>query len=39
MEDIVVEPPLDDAVVDPLAWFDTPGPFGLFGGRWAPPPE
>ena len=29
IEDIVVEPPLDDPVVDPLAWFDTPGPFEL----------
>ena len=29
IEDIVVEPPLDDRVVDPLAWFDTPGPFEL----------
>jgi len=29
IDDIVVELPEDDAVVDPLAWFDTPGPFEL----------
>jgi tRNA (guanine-N7-)-methyltransferase len=29
MEDIVVEPPADGEVVDPTAWFDSPGPFEI----------
>lgn len=27
MEDIIVEPPIDEGLVDPMAWFDSPGPF------------
>jgi len=29
MQDIIVEPPVEDVVVDPLAWFDSPGPFEI----------
>lgn len=29
IEDIIVEPPADGVVVDPMAWFDSPGPFEL----------
>jgi tRNA (guanine-N7-)-methyltransferase len=29
MEDIMVEPPADGEVVDPMVWFDSPGPFEL----------
>lgn len=29
MQDIIVEPPGADEVVDPMTWFDTPGPFEL----------
>ena len=29
MEDIMVDPPGDGVMVDPLAWFDSPGPFEL----------
>jgi tRNA (guanine-N7-)-methyltransferase len=29
MEDIMVEPPADGEVVDPMDWFDSPGPFEL----------
>lgn len=29
VEDIIVEPPADDEVVDPMAWFDSPGPFEI----------
>ena len=29
MEDIMVDPPQDGVIVDPLAWFDSPGPFEL----------
>lgn len=28
-DDIIVDPPADGATVDPLSWFDTPGPFEL----------
>jgi tRNA (guanine-N7-)-methyltransferase len=29
MQDIIVEPPAAEEVVDPMTWFDTPGPFEL----------
>jgi tRNA (guanine-N7-)-methyltransferase len=29
MQDIIIEPPAADVVVDPMTWFDTPGPFEL----------
>ena len=29
MEDIMVDPPEDGVIVDPMAWFDSPGPFEL----------
>lgn len=29
LADIVVEPPADGVVVDPMAWFDSPGPFEI----------
>ena len=29
MQDIIIEPPAADEVVDPMPWFDTPGPFEL----------
>ncbi|MDO8632282.1 MAG: hypothetical protein Q7R41_17505, partial [Phycisphaerales bacterium] len=29
MQDIIIEPPADDEIVDPMTWFDTPGPFEL----------
>ncbi|MGB2986188.1 MAG: tRNA (guanosine(46)-N7)-methyltransferase TrmB [Phycisphaerae bacterium] len=29
MEDIIVDPPLEDEVVDPMAWFESPGPFEI----------
>ena len=30
MDDIIIEPPADDGeVVDPMAWFDSPGPFEI----------
>ena len=29
MEDIIVEPPAEGVVVDPMDWFDTPGPFEI----------
>ncbi len=29
IEDIVIAPPVDGELVDPQAWFDTPGPFEL----------
>ena len=29
VENIMIEPPADGVVVDPMAWFDTPGPFEL----------
>ena len=29
MEDIVVEPPAEGVIVDPPAWFESPGPFEL----------
>jgi tRNA (guanine-N7-)-methyltransferase len=29
MQDVIIEPPVADEVVDPMAWFDTPGPFEL----------
>ena len=28
-QDIIIEPPEDDEIVDPTCWFDTPGPFEL----------
>ncbi len=27
MEEMIVEPPVDEALVDPMSWFDSPGPF------------
>ena len=29
IEDIIIEPPADGVAVDPMAWFDSPGPFEL----------
>lgn len=29
MTDIIVEPPPDGAIIDPMSWFDSPGPFEL----------
>lgn len=29
LEDVIIEAPIDDAIVDPLSWFATPGPFEL----------
>ncbi len=29
LADIIVDPPADEEVVDPMAWFDTPGPFEI----------
>jgi tRNA (guanine-N7-)-methyltransferase len=29
MQEIIIEPPAADEVVDPMTWFDTPGPFEL----------
>ena len=29
IEDIVVDPPLEAEVVDPMAWFESPGPFEI----------
>ncbi|MFQ5415257.1 MAG: tRNA (guanosine(46)-N7)-methyltransferase TrmB [Phycisphaerae bacterium] len=29
VDDIIVAPPSDDAVLDPMAWFATPGPFEI----------
>lgn len=29
LDDIIVQPPAEGVVVDPLAWFDAPGPFEL----------
>lgn len=29
IDDIIVDPPADGGIVDPMAWFDSPGPFEL----------
>lgn len=29
LADIIVDPPADEEVVNPMAWFDTPGPFEI----------
>ncbi len=29
IDDIIIEPPEEGVIVDPMAWFDTPGPFEL----------
>lgn len=29
IDDIIVDPPADGVIVDPMAWFDSPGPFEL----------
>ena len=29
IENIIIEPPADGVIVDPMAWFDSPGPFEL----------
>ena len=29
MEEIIVSPPADDAIVDPRAWFESPGPLEI----------
>jgi tRNA (guanine-N7-)-methyltransferase len=29
MQDIIIDPPEEDAIVDPMGWFESPGPFEL----------